>query len=95
MDEKNAYMQKLEARLNQWGAEVDKLQAKSAEASADAKLEYQNQIEKLRGMQDDARQELDKLESAQGEAWKDLKSGIEKAWDNMGNAVKQATDRFR
>ena len=36
MDEKSAYRQKLEARLDQWRAEIDKLQAKAAEASADA-----------------------------------------------------------
>ncbi|SDC02474.1 coiled coil domain-containing protein [Ruegeria marina] len=94
MDEKNAYRQKLEARLDQWRADIDKLQAKANEASADARLEYEKQIEKLRGLQQEAREKLEKLDQAGGEAWKDLKSGIEKAWDDLGAAVKSASERF-
>lgn len=94
MDEKNAYRQKLEARLDQWRADIDKLQAKAAEASADTRLEYDEQIKKLRQQQDDARQKLKELDDASGDAWKDLKSGVEKAWDDLGQAVKNATERF-
>lgn len=94
MDEKSAYRQKLEARLDQWRADIDKLQAKATEASADARLEYEDQVKKLREQQDDARQQLEELDDASGEAWKDLKGGVEKAWDNLGAAVKNATERF-
>lgn len=41
MDEKSAYRQKLEARLDKWRAEIDELQAKASEASEDARLEYE------------------------------------------------------
>jgi len=94
MDDKSAYRQKLEARLDQWRADIDKLQAKAVEASADARMEYEEQIEKLRGQQEEALQKLKELDDASGEAWKDLRGGIEKAWDNLGDAVKNATQRF-
>lgn len=94
MEDKNAYRQKLEARLDQWRAEIDKLEAKAAEARADARIEYEKQIEKLRGKQEDARRKLEELDKASGEAWKDLKSGLETAWDDLGRAVKSAVDRF-
>ena len=58
MDEKNVYRKKLEARLDQWRAEIDKLQSKAVEASADARLEYDKQIKELRSQQDEARQKL-------------------------------------
>lgn len=94
MDDKSAYQQKLEARLDQWRADIDKLEAKAAEAGADARLKYQNEVKALRAKQDEARKKLEELGEAQGAAWKDLKSGVETAWDNLGKAVRNAADRF-
>lgn len=94
MDEKSAYRQKLEARLDQWSTEIDKLQAKAVEASADARLKYEDQVKALRKQQDEAREKLSELDDASGEAWKDFRSGVEKAWDDLGDAVKKATERF-
>ena len=94
MDEKSVYREKLEARLDQWRAEIDKLQAKAAEAGADARKEYQDQVDALRAQQEEARQKLKDLDEATGDAWKNLKSGIEKAWDDLGDSVKNATERF-
>ncbi|WP_296424548.1 coiled coil domain-containing protein [Yoonia sp.] len=95
MGDKSAYAQKLEARLDQWRAEIDSLQAKAKEAGADAELKYHDQLAELRAKQKKARESLDDLNKAQGEAWKDLKSGMEAAWDDLGKAVRKAADRFR
>jgi ElaB/YqjD/DUF883 family membrane-anchored ribosome-binding protein len=94
MDEKSAYRQKVEARLDQWRADIDKLQAKAVEASADARLEYHKQIDELREKQHKAQAKLKELNEASGDAWKDFKAGVEKAWDDLGDAVKKATERF-
>ncbi len=94
MDDKSAYAEKLEARLDQWRAEIDKLQAKAKEASADTQLKYKEEIDNLRAQQKEAEQKLNELGEAQGKAWEDLKSGAEAAWDNLGNAVRSAADRF-
>ena len=94
MSEKSAYRQKLEARLDQWQAEIDKLQAKAVEAGADARVEYEDQVDSLRKQQDAAREKLKEFDEASGEAWKDLKQGIEKAWDDLSASVKKATDKF-
>lgn len=92
--EQSAYRQKLEARLDQWQAEIDKLQAKAAEASADARLEHDEQIQNLRRQQQEARDKLNKLEDAGSEASEDLKKGLEQAWDELGEAVDKAKKRF-
>lgn len=94
MDDRSAYRQKLEARLDQWRAEIDKLQAKASEAGADARLDYDRQIESLRAQQQQARAKLQELDAASDAAWEDLRSGIEKAWDDLGTAVKSAAERF-
>ena len=84
MDEKSAYRQKLEARLDQWRAEIDKLQAKAAEASADARIEYDKQIDELQEKQQDAQAKLEELNDASGDAWKDFKAGVEKGLGRPG-----------
>lgn len=94
MDDKSAYTEKLQARLDQWRAEIDKLQAKAKEASADTKLKYQKEVDNLRAKQKDAEKELKQLGEAQGKAWEDIKSGIESAWNDLGKAVCSAADRF-
>jgi F0F1-type ATP synthase membrane subunit b/b' len=94
MSDKSAYREKLEARLEQWRAEIDKLQAKAAEASADARREYDDQVAELRKQQEEARDKLKELDEASDDAWEDMKGGFEKAWDKLGDAVKSARERF-
>lgn len=53
MSMKEAYEQKLQAQLDKWGADIEKLSAK-----ADVQLEYYKQIEKPLSMQEAA---VDKL----------------------------------
>ena len=48
MDEKEAYQQKLNAKLDEWKAEIEKMQAKAKTAEADAQLQYQDYIEDLK-----------------------------------------------
>lgn len=95
MSMKDAYKQKLQARLDEWSAEIDKLQAKADYAEADAKLEYYKEIEELRTMQESAANKLADLEDASDDAWEHLKAGTESAWHSFGNAIKSAAAKFK
>jgi uncharacterized coiled-coil DUF342 family protein len=92
---KEAYEKKLQAQLNEWSAEIDKLKAKADSTEADAQLEYHKQIEELRSMQESATNKLDELRNAGDDAWEDLQAGIDSAWDSLGNALKSAASRFK
>jgi uncharacterized coiled-coil DUF342 family protein len=95
MSMKETYEQKLQAQLDEWGAQIDKLKAKADGAEADVQLEYYKQIEELRAMQESATDKLDELKDASDDAWEDLKAGIDNAWDSLGNAVQSAASRFK
>ena len=95
MTRKEAYEKKIQAQLEEWGAEIDKLKARADRAQADAQLEYSEQIEELRSMRDNANEKLSELRSASDDAWEHLKSGIDGAWDSLSNAMKSAKDRFQ
>ena len=92
---KDEYTRKMHSRLDQWSAEIDELSAKADQAEAHVRAEYHKQVEALRSKKDEARQHLIDLEHAGDSAWEDLKSGIEAAWDSLGEAVNSAKSRFK
>jgi len=95
MSMKDAYQQKLQARLDEWNADIDKLKARADKAEASVKLGYYEQIEDLKMKQEAAREKLAELKLASDDAWEDLKAGAESAWDSLGEAVKSASSRFK
>jgi uncharacterized coiled-coil DUF342 family protein len=95
MSKKEAYIQKLQAQLDEWGAEIQKLKAKAGKANADAKIEYHNTIDGLKEKQDKAENKMKELRQAGDEAWKDMKTGIETAWNDLSKSVKSAISKFK
>jgi hypothetical protein len=94
MSEKQAYEKKLQAKLDEWSAEIDKLKAKADSAGADLQLDYNRRIEDLLSMQKAANERLVALRDASDDAWQDLKVGMESAVDSLGNALRSARTRF-
>jgi uncharacterized coiled-coil DUF342 family protein len=95
MPDKDAYVQKLHAKLDGWNAEIDKLKAKADKAEAESRLEYQKEIENLQERRREAEEKLTELGQAGDGVWEDLKSGVQSAWDSMEEAVKSARTRFK
>lgn len=95
MSEKNQYIEKAKARIAQWDAEIDKMKAKTDEAEADAKIEYQKQLDEMRTQRDKANARLAELQNASDDAWEDMMSGFVKAWDDISNAFTNAASRYK
>lgn len=94
MGMKQAYIDTIQARLNEWDAQVEKLTAQADEASADAKTRYEKQINDLKEHQKEAQLKLDDMRKSGEDAWKDLKVGVEDAWKRLEKGVVDATSRF-
>lgn len=95
MNMKEPYRQKLQAQLDQWSAEIDKLKARADEADADIKLEYYEQIEDMKVKQQAATDKLADIMSASDDAWEDLKDGVESAWSSLDEAIEKAAGKFK
>lgn len=95
MTNQDAYVQKLHAKLDEWNAEIDKLKAKADKVEADSRLEYQKQIEALREKRKDAEIKIREVVEVGEGALKDLKSGVQGAWDSMEEALKSARSKFK
>jgi chromosome segregation ATPase len=95
VNNKELYQQKVEAQLDEWKAEVDRLRAKAAGASADRQLEMNRQIEDLEGRIEDGQAKLAELADTSEDAWESIKDGFESAWDSLRAAFDDAASKFR
>jgi predicted nucleic acid-binding Zn-ribbon protein len=95
MTQRDALRQKLDAKLKEHRAEIDKLQARFAGARADAKLETKQKIAELKAMVSKAETKLQELGRAGEDAWHDMGSGLEKVWADLGSAIDSAKARFQ
>lgn len=95
MNSRDEYVRKMQAKLEVWNADLDRLTAKANEVSADIRSEYGEQIEALKAKQAAARQKIEEVQKTGESAWQDLKSGVELAWDAIEEAIDSAKSRFK
>jgi len=93
--EQQAYKQKLNAKLKEFDAEIDKMAAQAESANADAKASFQNQLKTLRDQRDALNEKLADIGEANASAFQEMQKGVEKAWDDLASAVKTARDKFK
>jgi predicted nuclease with TOPRIM domain len=94
-ESRDAFVKKMKAKLDEWNAEIDKLEARSRQKEADLQGDYQQRIADLKTRRHEARQRLEKLQNAGESAWEDLKSGVELAAGAVADSLRSARDRFQ
>ena len=95
MGKRDVYVERLKAQLDEWNAELDKLEAKTQEFEASARLGLQEDLKELRKKRDAAKARLAEIQEASEEAWEDLVHGFERSWDIFKESVEQAVSRFK
>ena len=95
MADKDAYVEKAKAKLDQWNADIDKLKGKAAEAEADGRIEYEKQIKELRAQRDEFEAKLKEFRTAGEDASREMMAGFDKAWDEISGAFEKAMSRYR
>lgn len=93
-EKRDAYVQKLKAKMDEWNTEIDKLAAKADQADAEAKIEYHKQLEDLRAKHKDLEDKIAELQQAGESAWEDLKQGLENSWGILKTSFSKAKSEF-
>jgi predicted ATP-binding protein involved in virulence len=94
-DKRKAFEEKLDAQLKEWNAQIALLKAKADTAKTEAKVEYYATIEALQHKRDTAKAKFQELKAANAGAWEDLKTGAERARDEVKAAFHEAVSRFK
>jgi hypothetical protein len=95
MDTKDAYKQKREAQLKEWGAQINLLEAKAENIGADMKVKHAEIMQELRSKQHTASEEIKNLSKASGDAWEQVKSTADRIWDDLKHGVAEAHSKFK
>lgn len=95
MSIRDEFVQKMHLQLDKLNAEIDSLEARTDKAKSDTKAEYLKTVESLRSKRDNARERLQKLKEASGDAWSDMKDGVEAAWESLDAAIQSAKSHFK
>ena len=95
MSTKEAYERQLRAKLDEWNAEIAKMEAQARQANAEAQLEFERQKTILQKNMEIANENLKKLASASEGAWAEMKQGMDKAFVDMSSAFQAAVDKFK
>ncbi len=94
MANREEYVQKLKAQIDAWNAEAARWEQKAREAQAGLKLEYQRQLEQVKGRREEMLYQLRLLQGASAGAWEDLMRGADQAWQGMQEAFDRARSHF-
>jgi DNA repair exonuclease SbcCD ATPase subunit len=92
--QRDEYQKQIEAQLKEYDQKLDELQVKVGAVKQEAKALLNQQIQALREKQHAAHDKLDKLSTATGKAWEDLKSGMDTAMENLAKAYHDAVSHF-
>ena len=94
---KDAYVTKMDAQLSEWGAKLKEMKAKAEKAAAQGRIEYQQQLQKVRAQEkhEQARRKLDEIKAASEERWEALNAFEPSFTNNMIDpAQAKALTRF-
>lgn len=94
ISQKDAYVEKLEARLDQVKAQIAQLEARGREVEADAKVKIQRKVEDLRGRRESMVDTMNEIKQASGESWRALREGVEKALTSLTEGLSEAKERI-
>ncbi|MDD2915204.1 MAG: hypothetical protein PHP70_07790 [Gallionella sp.] len=95
MEIQDAYKQKMAAQLNEWGAQIDLLEAKMENIGADMRIKRAEELHELRAKQHAASEKINELGKASGEAWEQVKVTADKIWDDLKTGVADAHAKFK
>lgn len=95
MQDREAFIQKLEAQMREWSTRFEKLKGRARKASSARRAEYAKQIATLQKRREEAGEKLRELRGAGEHAWEELREAIEKAWEEMAEGLEGALSRLR
>ncbi|MFZ0483325.1 MAG: hypothetical protein WAL93_08050 [Desulfobacterales bacterium] len=98
METKDSYLKKMKEKFDdlnyKWNIERNKLEAKTQQAKGEVKKKYEEKLRTLQERREQMRQKLDQIDNAGEEAWRDIKKGVDSAWQSLNEAIKKARSHF-
>ena len=95
MDLHKEYKEKMEAQLKEWSAQVNLLEAKIDNFTADMKIMRAEEIQALRARQRATADKMKELGKSTGEAWEQVRVTADKMWNDLKAGLTDAQSKFK
>ena len=95
MEVQDAYRQKMRAQLKEWSAQMNLLEARLDNVSADLRVKRAEQLHDLRAKHHAAAEKMRELGKSTGEAWEQAKETADKMWDDFKDGLTEAQSKFK
>ena len=94
MANRDEYVRKLKAQIDQWNEQAARWEAEMREAQGRLRQEYTQHLDQIRSRRDEILYQMKLLQSASAGAWEDLMRGADQAWKGMQEAFDRARAHF-
>lgn len=94
-EKKESYQQKIQEQLDEWRADIDRLKERAKNATAETKLKYQENIDRLELKMEEGRSKLKDLKESGADAWDAVKDGADSIWDTMKATFAEVKERLK
>ena len=95
MNNRDEYVEKMKAQLDQWERQTVMWEAAAREATSEAKMELEKQVGIMKSRADDLVFRMELLKSASADAWQEIARGADEARKAMQDAFEKARFRFK
>ncbi|HEX9787648.1 MAG TPA: DUF2934 domain-containing protein [Candidatus Binatia bacterium] len=95
MESKTTYQKRIESQLAKWETTIDGLKTKVEQVEVDAKAKLHGQLDRLHDKRARAEKLLEELTATSQDAWEEIKSDIEKGWNEITRTAKQTMAKVR
>jgi dynactin complex subunit len=95
MTNKDEFTEMLKSQIDEWSAEIKKMEARAQKVQADARVQYEENLKKMREQRDQAQDKLKELQQASDTAWDDMRKGAESMWAAAEESFTKAWSRFK
>lgn len=93
-EQRAEYMAEMMDTLKSYEEKIQSLEMKAEGMGEDARAALEERIRMLKEQRERAAQRLEEMKSSSGDAWMEIKTGIDKAMEDMSKAYKKAAEQF-
>ena len=92
--DRDQYVEALKSKLDEWNAQISKIEKEMQAASSEAQSRYEKQLADMREHVVTAEKNFQTLAQSQAEEWEKQRDNFEKAWSDIAAGFGRAWSRF-
>jgi hypothetical protein len=93
-EQRAKYMAEMMDTLESYEEQIKELEMQARDMGDEARMAVEERLQTLREKRDNMSERLDEMRSASGDAWMEMKKGMDKAMDEMSKAYEKAAAEF-